>query len=297
MKKIGLLLAICLLLLSTACGNGNMDRIQIMYSASLNGNLDGCTCKLRPKGGLVTRVAFFKKMAPFENRIILDTGDLIDPFPDELMSELIAEEYKKMGYHLIAVGDQDFTNGIPHFLQVRETAPFFSNNITVIDGENRVTLNKEAKVFTMGKTKVHVISINDPSTFSFYKEEIKNNVEVGHMQKSYRDLADTIDTKDILLLVFHGNKENIRAFLDTPRPPDILIFGHQQFKEEYIEDNTLIFSPGSEGNFLGILNLEVKDGNITKWENNFKYFDYFEDEHDPEVKETITNYYKAKRTE
>ena len=62
MKKLVVWIVILTGITSAAFSSGTEEKqIDIYYSASLNGNLDGCECKGNPRSGLVKRAVFLRK--------------------------------------------------------------------------------------------------------------------------------------------------------------------------------------------------------------------------------------------
>ena len=86
-------------------GEGNLT---ILYSSSLNGNLDGCDCKGHSRAGLVKRAAWLRALEHPEQTLLVDAGDLLEPYPDKELAEAIFDTYLELGYAAIAVGDQEF---------------------------------------------------------------------------------------------------------------------------------------------------------------------------------------------
>jgi len=89
-------LTILILLISplvSACG----DTLAIYYSASLNGNLDGCNCDMNPVAGLVKRAAFLRSHERPKPSLLVDAGDILDELPDKELARHIFEVYQELG--------------------------------------------------------------------------------------------------------------------------------------------------------------------------------------------------------
>ena len=98
---------------------GSENTITIYYTASLNGNVDGCRCKMNPVAGLVKRAAFLRSLETSGPSLILDAGDIFDEYPDPDLAAHILQVYAELGYDAIAVGDQEFTNGAAGLLEYK----------------------------------------------------------------------------------------------------------------------------------------------------------------------------------
>lgn len=71
-----------------ALGDGEVT-LTILYSSSLNGNLDGCDCKGHPRGGLVKRAAWLRELENPEQALLVDAGDPLEPYPDQALAEKV----------------------------------------------------------------------------------------------------------------------------------------------------------------------------------------------------------------
>jgi len=121
---------ILLLLVPIASVQG--ETLRIYYSASLNGNIDGCNCDMAPTAGLVKRAAFLRSREAPEPSLLLDAGDIFDAFPDEELAHNILEVYRELGYDFIAVGDQELSNGLDSLLEYGRDFPLVCHNLSVL---------------------------------------------------------------------------------------------------------------------------------------------------------------------
>jgi len=125
---------ICSVLFGSGSGSqpvdyGKNSSLRIIYSSSLNGNLDGCTCSMNPRAGLVTRAAYLRALKDRDQSLLLDAGNIFDSFPDELLAIEILEAYRELGYQAIAIGDHEFSLGADALLELKTKFPLVSNNI------------------------------------------------------------------------------------------------------------------------------------------------------------------------
>jgi 2',3'-cyclic-nucleotide 2'-phosphodiesterase (5'-nucleotidase family) len=87
-----------LLLFAALCAvpAGTETTLTIYYTASLNGNLDGCTCEMNPVAGLVKRAAFLRTLKSSGTTLVLDAGDIFDEYPDPDLAKHILEVYREL---------------------------------------------------------------------------------------------------------------------------------------------------------------------------------------------------------
>jgi len=295
MKK-NIFLAVVFLVLgfSLFAAGTNEKQIDIYYSASLNGNLDGCECKSNPRSGLVKRAVYLRNIDK-NSSVILETGDIFDVYPDELLSDYILKSYLELGYDAIAVGDQEFSNGISYLLERIIKYPFLGNNLSIkTENGNLVSVSKKPLIISKKGVDVAVLSIIDPEVFRFYPVDITESIEIMNPSNFISLFLSSPETKkaDLRLLLFHGSLENVRQIALKNPSLDIIIAGHeQQTVDGEMIGNTILVSPGGEGNMLGHLKV-VSDGKELIFDNSFIKFDYMTDSDDPLIRERINEYTK-----
>ena len=273
----------------------NEKQIDIYYTASLNGNMDGCECKGNPRSGLVKRAVCLRGIDK-NSSIILETGDIFDVYPDELLSDYILKSYLELGYDVIAFGDQEFSNGASYLLERINKYPFLGNNLSIkTENGNFVSVSEKPLIISKKGVDVAVFSIIDPEVFRFYSEDITKSIEIENPSNFITLFLNNPEIKkaDLRLLLFHGSLKNARQIaLENPLL-DIIIAGHeQQTVDGQMIGNTILVSPGGEGNMLGHL-LVSSEGKKMIFNNNFIKFDYMKDPDDPLIRERINEYNKT----
>lgn len=108
------------------------QKVMILQTGFTSGNLYPCRCPSEPKGGLAKRATLIKKLASSAtDYLLLDNGDIFSPFADRRTDSLALSAYDIMGYQAIAVGDQEFGQGINSFLELQKQydTPFVAANL------------------------------------------------------------------------------------------------------------------------------------------------------------------------
>ena len=273
--------------------NGSKERqIDIYYSASLNGNLDGCECKGNPRSGLVKRASFLRTIDK-ESSLLLELGDIFDVYEDELLSDYILESYQDLGYDVIAVGDQEFSNGTSYLTDKLKKYPFMGNNLSIRTANGSYKkVTEEALLIARGGLNISILTIIDPDVFRFYPEDILKSIKVEDPISSVKALLEIPKVMDseLKIVLYHGALKNARKLVKLNPSINIIIAGHeQQIVEGEMIGKTIIVSPGGEGNMLGHLRV-LADGNKTAFENSFIPFDYMEDPDDDIIRSRIDEY-------
>ncbi len=273
-------------------------KLNVYYTSSLNGNLDGCDCKGAPRAGLV-KTAVYLKSIDHSYSVLLDAGDILDVQKDILLADYILNDFKNIGYDVIAVGDQEFSNGVDKLIEYRADYPFLSNNLSLVSTQKEFLFSKEPLVIEKNKLKIGILSIIEPEVFYFYSESVKNSISVNPViPASIEYLKKLKDKKvDIIILIYHGTYLKAEEIAGKLNGIDVILIGHEQrlIDAERI-NNTILVSPGQEGNRVGKLELTLKEGKLIKYKNSFKYFEYIAEPDDLEIRKEIKAYFKSMRS-
>lgn len=285
MKRLYLIL---ILIFFTLFGLGAKE-ITILYTSSLNGNLDGCECKSAPKGGLVSSAVLLRQMA--EEALYFDLGDSLDVYPDRDLSSIILTSYKDLGIDVSALGDQEFTEGVDWLLE--QDFPYLAGNLQV----DSKPFGSEYIILEFDGIEIGVVSVTDPGTFFFADQAIKDRVTINDPAVFAAEAWELLDDEgvDVSILLFHGSADKAEVIFDDLHGYDIVLAGHdQRLIERSTEGDKRFFgSPGENGNRVGILKINVWGGRVRDIENSFRFFDYYNDPRDPVIVRSLDRYKRA----
>jgi 2',3'-cyclic-nucleotide 2'-phosphodiesterase (5'-nucleotidase family) len=287
-----LILALAALTLSA---NGNGERtLRILYSSSLNGNLDGCDCKGHPRAGLVKRAAWLRTLEQPEQFLLVDAGDLLDPYPDRDLAMAIFDTYLEMGYTAIALGDQEFTNGLESLLEYRERYPLMAHNLTICPDENRcIFFSTTPQIVERAGLSIGLFALIDPQVFALYPLELKNKLKIQNPQTAARNQLAFLGEQgvQITVVLYHGPYRGAEQLAETVEGVDVLILAHEQrLIEPRRVGGAILASPGEDGDRLGILTLTVHADGSLDYSNRFRLFSWQDDPDDPAVRRRIDEY-------
>jgi 2',3'-cyclic-nucleotide 2'-phosphodiesterase (5'-nucleotidase family) len=291
------LLAVLILSLATASpfASGNEEpSLSILYSSSLNGNLDGCDCKDHPRAGLVKRAAWLRSLEQTEQVLLVDAGDLLDPYPDPDMAVAILDTYLELGYTSIALGDQEFANGVEALLEYRDRYPLMAHNLSICPDEKRcIFFSTTAKIVERAGIRIGVFALIDPQVFSLYPPELKNKLKIQDPRTAARNQLLYLNEQGVQInvLLYHGPYDGAKELAHNIPGVDVLIVAHEQrLIEPHTVGDTILTSPGEDGNRVGILTLWRDASGHLNYRNRFKLFSWQEDPDDPVVRRRIDEY-------
>ena len=100
---------------SAGCGDSNdHTTIQLILTASGNGEIDQCGCKKNPKGGLAWRASFIESMREqCPNTLVMDGGNWSsnDALTAELTNGFVHRMMSRMGYDAVSLGTREIAAG------------------------------------------------------------------------------------------------------------------------------------------------------------------------------------------
>lgn len=269
--------------------------ITILYTHSLNGNLDGCSCPSQPKGGAVKRSFYLQEFRKKNNDILLiDGGDFSKPIKDDLVTGYILKAYEKMAYDVVGIGDQELTNGIEHFNQFIDQYPFFLSSNLIIDGKR----TEEYVVKKVKNVKVGIFSLVDKGVFKFLKNDIKQKLIVEDPYEKAGVIVEKLKAEkvDLIILLSHLGEKKDKELAEKVEGIDLLLNGHDElyFDKRNVKKvaDTYLLSAGDNGYRIGVLDLTLRNNKIVGVKNELFPIKSTEYEDDPEIREMI-NQYKA----
>ena len=251
---------------------------------------------MNPVAGLVKRAAYLRNLKPFGPTLILDAGDIFDEYPDPDLAEHILEVYEELNYDAIAVGDQELANGPEALLAYRGDFPLICHNLHIVEQNGRSSpFSPEPPVIEVQGLKIGVVALIDPTVISTPHSGIEIVSPTFAAQEALQTWSE--QNVDVKIALLHGPFRSARKLIESCPCIDVLIFGHEgRLHAPAKNGNTVVVSPGNEGNYLGILELTLSSRGIEGSRNQFKFFSYTGNPDDPEVRDRIEIYKKELRS-
>ena len=268
--------------------------IKIYYTASFNGNLDGCLCAAVPRSGLVTSAVLLRQRDR-DSSLLLDLGDFMDPFPDDLLYGYFLESFRDLQYDLLVPGEQEFAEGPDFLAAAAADYPVVSGNLWI---NGKSAGSSDHSLFLRRGIKIGVASLTGKEAFIDRWEGIPANVEIQDpFTAAHRLFAGLTDARAaVRILLYHGGRGEALDLL-AQDPWDIVLYAHEG-ELEFLRtpSGQIAASPGENGNRAGILVLRFLDGKLVSLENSFQLFHYRDDPMDEEIFRRISLYKKEMRS-
>jgi 2',3'-cyclic-nucleotide 2'-phosphodiesterase (5'-nucleotidase family) len=237
---------------------GDNNQLVILFTNNINGNFENCLCTDHPLGSLEKMKPVIDSLRATKKKILLlDAGDFSSPFGDSLRDKYLYEIGHLMNYDAMAVGDQEFSNGVNFFLQnnASHKLPFISCNLKI--DQKQVFPSCIEKQY--GNIKVLVISAIFPDVFKFYDENKIKMIDLADPLKTIRDILKE-KSADLIILLSHNGLDNDQSLAKQLPEINFIIGAHTQdhLTEPIQVGNTSIFQSGSDGFYLGQIEVQFE---------------------------------------
>ena len=240
--------------------------LTLVFTASVNGEVEPCGCKTDPSGGLARKAAYINKLRSEGNQtIILDSGDLFfqkeylnDSTRNEMAAKasLIVDAFNEMSTTAINIGDDDFILGLDYLLSLRDRAqfPFISSNIYSAEYEKPIF--EEYVIWNNNGIRVGLIGLAWDSG---------NYPEAVIVQDPYLSAKNVItkiqDKVDLIIAFTHMPLKVEIALADSLPEVELFIGGHDgksMIKPKLANDHGM-YKAGNGGESIGIIELKITD--------------------------------------
>lgn len=290
------LAVLIILILSGGVNASEQKNITVVYTSSLSGYLDYCTCESAPKGGLVKRgtaIAQLRRENP--DLFLVDTGDILPTYIDDTLPPYLVKSYAYLRYDALAFGDQDLDFGIARLLPLAKQIPFISGNII---------LKKQAQPFPLyriirkGATSLAFISAHDPGSFRFSLTSTKENITITdpieHIKKVMK--LKPVRDADAVVILAHAGRNITTAIDESINGAAIIVGGHDQsFTENPVQGkHSIIVHAGGFGARIGVIDVSLFEKRAAIISHRFIHPDSTQPEDDPYIRSLIDAYEKEK---
>jgi 2',3'-cyclic-nucleotide 2'-phosphodiesterase (5'-nucleotidase family) len=253
MRALSLILALWALCSAPARGAD----FTVRFTASLNGSLEGCDCKLTPRAGLVKLAAWLRTVHRPGTDLLVDAGDLFPEGDDPLLDRYLLESYAELGYAAVAVGERELEAGAGALLAYGRRFPLICNNLTLRDSRGQwIAFSPAPTVVDLSGRKVAILSLLDPEAASGLAPALR----AAFRLEPPRDVATrllrdpSVSEADLVLLLFHGSEARAAELLRGLERVDVAILAHdQKLIAPHLVEGAVVASPGEAGNRVGEL--------------------------------------------
>ena len=273
--------------------------VTLVYTNSLNGYLDYCTCKADPKGGLVKRataLATLRKEYKAKPLLVVDTGDFFPVYSSDLLAPYLIKALESMRYDAMTFGDQDLDPGIPRFLQLSRNLPLINSNLLFTRPAGQNPFPPYRIIRTNGVTAA-IIAIQSAGAYRYTREITRKEISISAPETAVRAALAACEKErpDIVILLSHSGYDEDLSLKDKLPGVSVIVGGHSQtlIDEPAIDNGGCVLQAGSNGSHIGICEITVEKRKVTKIKNRFIVPDMNQPADDPFIRSLIKEYRAA----
>jgi 2',3'-cyclic-nucleotide 2'-phosphodiesterase (5'-nucleotidase family) len=244
------------------------SELRILYTSSLNGNLDGCTCKVNPISGLVKRGYWIEEYRnKYPNVIIVDTGDSISDARDLKKAKAIYESFSLLKYDAYLPGESDFSIGVQNFFENSKNTNLLGTNFVYNPGifSKSIIFGSHEKALDLNNIRVRILGLLHEDTMLYVPNDIRSKIKFINE----KFIPKYNPNYQVTILLTHAGVERDTKLISNIDFPLLVIGGHDQYQPKNgggfeLSGGIWYFQSGADGNQIGEIVLEVDNS------SNFK---------------------------
>lgn len=234
-------------------------RVQLLYIANINGNLENCGCGDPPLGGMDNLVPLIEKYRKKALKtIVVAGGDILNSYPDSLLNDTMLKGIAFIKPDLYAPGEQELMDG----------SRFFKNRID----HKRITLlgtNYYLKNCTGCMDDSYKLSRPAINILAWFSKDVYHGKKPPHgflyRNARFKDKYGRMDKNDFNILLFHGALQSYFKFVMGFDDFDLVLFSHDQRLKVQANKNARYVFPGSDGEYMIRVVLYGKTSKLKPW--------------------------------
>ncbi len=229
---LGIFLSVLVAAPARADGAGAADTLWIAFTANTNGQLLDCGCPGDAAGGLPRRATVIKRLRKAHpGLILLDGGDCLGTVPRQLQNATVLEAYKMLPYSAVALGEQEFWNGLAFFQRevLGAGLPLLCTNLRLKTALSSPAIARE-KRWKEGNFRVRLFALLDPGSFDYFDEGDKPPVELTNPGETLRRRLRQKKRGELILVIYHGTGGGLSRLARRIAGVDVWFLAHQEGK-------------------------------------------------------------------
>ena len=242
--------------------------VRILFSSSLNGNLDGCNCKARPISGMVKRGSWIEEYRKkYPDVILVDTGDSLIDKNDLKKAKAIYESFSLLKYDAYLVGETDLAIGISNFFEYTKNLKLVGTNFMYNPGflKRNQSFGSTEIILNKNQLNIRILGYLNEDVLLYTSENIKSKIKYlkeGRLPRSNSNL-------NLTLALSHAGYDKDMKWVSDIDFPLIVIGGHDQYQPKEgagfeVYGGIWYFQSGADGNQIGEIVLDVKQNGSFK---------------------------------
>lgn len=235
------------------------ESFRLIFSYSLKGNVNACTCTAIPIAGLLKRDFFFQKNQVSSDRdILVELGDFYAPSQDAKKKPALEEGFSRMGYHLLVPGMNEFKNAgsdeLSRFPQLTVS------NLKIAGSASQFTSG--FRTAERNGKKILILPYITKAAFLRIPEPFRKKYSHLSFESVYKYVQEN-EKYDFLILAVYGKLADASEWSSLKKDKSAVILGGEEknspsgFSET--SSGRVYYNSGKNGDDISILEISLKD--------------------------------------
>lgn len=229
-------------------------KLKIIHTNDVHSNFDA-----------FARAATLIKQLKDEHTLVLDGGDFADFKSIELQGTrgiAAFELLESVGYDAMTIGNNEIFNGMDtlEYMAVSSPLPFISNNLLKKDGSVIQGVMKSA---ILHKNGLRILVTGSSPDLDVFNDGLGISL-LDYTAMTQQEIRRHAGEYDLCILLSHVGTSADNALAQAIPEIDVVISAHDHklYPEAKIVNNTIMNSAGKYAEHIGVIELEVVDGQV-----------------------------------
>jgi len=234
-------------------------------------DLHGSIWEKEPEMGYAHIAAKVKKFKETNNNVLLlDAGDTFQGNSAASLSqgESIVKIMNSMGYDAMVVGNHDFSYGWQRLCELSEMTnfPVLAANVRREDGDH---LLATSTIKELNGVRIGIFGLTTTETLQkTHPRNVAGLIFDDPIQTAREMVEELRDNCDLIIALVHlpliDTEDSCAKLAEEVDGIDLIVSGHSHYKLEcgMMVNDTLIVQAGEKGESLGVVRMELKDGDV-----------------------------------
>jgi len=233
------------------------NKIEILFTANINGVLKNCHCGNPSLGGLARIITIVEKSRQANpDLILIDGGDGFNPYSYPNLNLATIELFSLLQPSILVPGDQEWVEGrsfLSEYIKILGAEIILSNAVVT---DFPIEASQTIKI-TAG-SNLHFLSYLDKNSFDLIPLPDQIKLSEVNFLSSYK----TVPVDEFLVVIYHGPEQAIKQFIAQYPDIDLILLAHAQSKGINLTESPAIISTGTDGEFVQKILLNFTENEV-----------------------------------
>ncbi len=260
-RRLGIIGATVIIAFISHHGMLHGEELSIVYTANTSGKLTACNCPTDPYGGLAERVTLIENLREsFEPFLLVDSGNMVSLFGDyDGKAACVLRLMNAMKYDAAGLGINELFNGIESAEKMVAEADFLLISTVFAPAGKSTQAFKPYTISEISGVTAGIVSVCDSVSQTRLGNPRTGDYHILPIVDALSPVLSEISSQSDFTIVLSelSSDQNRELIVQFPEI-DLVVegYGNRKFVSPDSYSHGIIVSPGSRGQFVGLITLE-----------------------------------------